>query len=54
MNELGWTQADLARAMGVKPQRVWDILNRDRDLKQTTIEALALALKCDLVLEPKE
>jgi transcriptional regulator with XRE-family HTH domain len=54
MDELGWTQAELARAMNVPPQRVWDILNRGRVPSSATLERLAMALGCDIVLEPKE
>jgi transcriptional regulator with XRE-family HTH domain len=54
MTELGWSQTRLARELGVSPQRVWDILNRDRGLNEATIRQLATALGIEIVVRPEE
>ncbi|MHC4648094.1 MAG: helix-turn-helix domain-containing protein [Planctomycetota bacterium] len=51
MTALGMTGADLARAMGVTPQRVSDIRRGRYKPGLATVEAIAKALGCRLVME---
>ena len=50
LERLGWSQSRLAKEMGVKRQRVHQILNNDEKSHLDTIQKVALALGVD----PKE
>lgn len=54
MSALGMSGADLARALGWTPQRVSDIRRGRFVPKLTTLEAIADALGCRLVMEVRD
>jgi DNA-binding Xre family transcriptional regulator len=54
MAELGLRGVDLARALNVTPQRVSDLRKGRYDIKLSTLEGVADALGCVLMLVPKE
>jgi transcriptional regulator with XRE-family HTH domain len=54
MAALGMTGAALAKAMGVTPQRVSDIRRGRYKPGLATVEAIAKALGCELVMREVE
>lgn len=50
----GWTQARLAEAAGMQQHHVSNLENGLKDVKLTTLIALAVALDLDLALVPRE
>ncbi|MFZ0097968.1 MAG: helix-turn-helix transcriptional regulator [Gemmobacter sp.] len=49
----GWTQARLAEAAGMQQHHVSNVENGLKDVKLTTLIALAVALDLDLALIPR-
>jgi HTH-type transcriptional regulator/antitoxin HipB len=50
----GWTQARLAEAAGLQQHHVSNVENGLKDVKLTTLIALAVALNLDLSLTPRQ
>ncbi|MCR5582449.1 MAG: helix-turn-helix domain-containing protein [Eggerthellaceae bacterium] len=57
MKELGVTQKELAKKMGVSPAAVSKMLSKDSNMRISTIARIASALECDVMpikLMPRE
>ena len=55
MDELGMTQADLARRLGRPPAYVCDVMRGRRpNLTQASLVAIADALGCELAMMPRD
>lgn len=50
----GWTQARLAEAAGLQQHHVSNVENGLKDVKLTTLIALAVALNLDVSLTPRQ
>src|SRR5690554_6381557 len=56
LDEKGWSQAQLARALEVTPQQVTDIVKGENDFKLSTVSKLeaVLGIQLQVVLAPDE
>ncbi|MEK4846408.1 helix-turn-helix transcriptional regulator [Bacillus sp. FSL W8-0183] len=46
LKEKNWTQADLARATGLTPQTIFQIINQPVDIRIKTAAKIAMSLGC--------